>query len=150
MQKKVEHFIRAATDIYCLLMFVLLPLYMRYGFAMIGDVKYQLFRNATILFGILLSLLQLIWYISGGRKESVRHVSLTDSFMLGYLTAAVIAFCLSVEHFTAFWGFPGWYMGLLSQLLFVWEYFALSRWSDSMEKAVQWIPKERPPMPPRS
>lgn len=136
MRKKAETFIRTAVEVYCLLLLVLLPLYMRHGFAMIGDVKYRLFRNVTIVFCGLLSVLQLIWYMNSERKESVGSISLTDITVLGYLTAALLSFCFSMEPHTALWGFPGWYMGLFSQLMFVWIYFVLSRWGDC-EKSVR-------------
>lgn len=136
MRKKAEDSIRTAAEVYCLLLFVFLPLYMRNGFVMIGDVKYQFFRNVTILFCALMSVLQLLWYVGGGKREHVRTVSRTDLFMLGYLAAALLSFCFSVEHDTAFWGFSGWYMGLFSQLMFVWIYFVLSRWCGSEEKNI--------------
>ena len=36
---------------------------------MIGDVKYQFFRNVTILFFVLLSVLQFLRYAGGRKKE---------------------------------------------------------------------------------
>ena len=138
MREKAEEAIRTAAETYCLLLFVVLPLYMRDGFVMIGDIKYQFFRNMTVLFLVLLSVLQLLWYVSGGKEGHVRTLSRTDLFMLGYLAAALLSFCFSMEHDTAFWGFSGWYMGLFSQLMFVWIYFILSRWCGNAEKII-WL-----------
>lgn len=134
MRKNAESSIRAVVEAYCLLLFVLLPLYMKHGFIRIGDVKYQLFRNATTLFFVLLSVLLILWYINGGgRKKSDRFISQTDILMLVYMAVTLISFWFGREHHTALWGFPGWYMGLLSQLMFVWIYFVLSRWCGSVE-----------------
>lgn len=135
MHKKAEEYIRAVAEVYGLLLFVLLPLYMRNGYALIGDVKYQFFRNATVMFCILLSLLQLVWVISGREKTRLRKAfSLTDALMLGYLASAVLSCCLGMERHTALWGFSEWHMGLFSQMLFVWIYFVLSRWTGDAEK----------------
>lgn len=134
MRKKSEEAIRTAVEIYCLLLFVFLPLYMENGFAMIGDVKYRFFRNITIMFCILLSVLQFLWYAGGGKGERVRSVSRTDLFLLGYLAAAMLSFCFSMERGTALRGFSGWYMGLFSQLMFAWIYFVLSRWYVNVDK----------------
>ena len=140
MKKRAEGLIRAAVEAYCLLLFVLLPLYMRHGFTLIGDVKYQLFRNVTILFCIMLSILQFIWCVNGGgRKKTAGIVSRTDILMLGYLVSSLLSFVFSMDRYIALWGLHGWYMGFLSQLMFVWIYFVLSRWcgmAESVRKAM--------------
>ena len=69
MREKAGEAIRTAAEAYGLLLFVVLPLYMRNGYAMIGDVKYQFFRNVTILFFVLLSVLQFLRYAGGRKKE---------------------------------------------------------------------------------
>lgn len=57
-----------------------------------------------------------------------RHLSATDWFAAGYGICVIISFLLSVNKTEAFWGTKGWYMGLVSQLIFVVSYFAVSRW----------------------
>ena len=61
----------------------------------------------------------------------------TDIFVFGYLLAVLFSFCFSVEHGTALWGFPGWHMGLLTQMMFVWIYYILSRWGECTKK-IMW------------
>ena len=127
MRKKTEEYLKTAAEVYCILLFVLLPLYMRDGFYMIGDVKYQFFRNVTVMFCVLLSALQFLWRISGGGEGAAGRLSWTDMMMLGYLAASLLSFGFSMDRPTALWGFSGWHMGFFSQFLFVWAYFALSR-----------------------
>lgn len=124
MQKKADEYIKTTVEVYCLLLFVLLPLYMRNGFYMIGDVKYQFFRNVTILFFFLLSGFLLVAHRKISRQ---RTASRTDVMVLAYAGISVLSFCFGMDRNTAFWGFSGWHMGLLSQLMFVWIYFVLSR-----------------------
>lgn len=57
-----------------------------------------------------------------------RHLSATDWFVAGYGICVIISFFLSVSKAEAFWGTKGWYMGLVSQLIFVVSYFVVSRW----------------------
>lgn len=157
MRKRAGEYIKTAAEVYCLLLFVLLPLYMRNGYIGIGDVKYQFFRNVTLLFFLLLSVLQLLWFAAGRIKPEhnksehcksehkksghssfilPEKLSRTDIMALAYAIVSVLSFCFGMDHHTAFFGFSGWYMGLLSQLMFVWIYFALSRWFSYSKKII--------------
>ncbi|MCD8130726.1 MAG: O-antigen ligase family protein [Lachnospiraceae bacterium] len=109
-------------NIYLLLLLVVLPLYMENGFVLIGDVKYYFFRDRTILFVLLVSICAVFCLKSRDWRWSE-----VDIAVLSFAAASILSFCLSDDKRTAFWGYDDWYMGLLSQLLFVWIYFAVSR-----------------------
>ncbi|MCD7807101.1 MAG: O-antigen ligase family protein [Lachnospiraceae bacterium] len=128
MQQKIRKIIRLLVNIYLLLLLVVLPLYMEDGMIQIGNVKYYFFRNRTLLFVILISVCGLFVL------KSCRWTwSWVDIAVLAFAAASLLSFCLSSDKQTAFWGYEGWYMGLFSQLLFVWIYFAVSRGYDGEE-----------------
>jgi O-antigen ligase len=56
--------------------------------------------------------------------------SVTDFFVLGYGMLCCVSYWFSGYWELALWGYEQWYMGLISQLLFVWIYFLVSRWYD--------------------
>ncbi|MCM1045971.1 MAG: O-antigen ligase family protein [Candidatus Gastranaerophilales bacterium] len=56
--------------------------------------------------------------------------STTDIMVLCYMGSSILSWCFSEDKSMALWGAPGWYMGLLSQLMFAWIYFIVSRWHD--------------------
>lgn len=129
--------------VYLLLLFGILPLYMQDGLVQIGNVKYLFFRNTTIVIGA-------FWVIAGvavlwRQHKGITRKSLkallfsckTDIFVWAYLLSGVVSFWGSPDRQAALWGYSGWYMGLVSQVLFVGIYFACSRYYDG-SKAV-WL-----------
>jgi O-antigen ligase len=69
------------------------------------------------------------WGLGSGR-DSLKALPWTDGFVFCYGAANVLSFCFSKYPATAWNGYREWYMGLLSQLLFVWIYFFVSRFYD--------------------
>lgn len=117
---------------YFLVMTIMFPLYIKGGYHDIGNVKYYFFRNTSIaVAGIML-------IISGGRfflrKEYfhlARHykrLSGTDWFVYGFFISLLLSYLLTSFRKEAFWGANGWYMGFVSQLLFILLYFFFSRY----------------------
>lgn len=121
---------RTAIHVYLALMLLVQPLYMTDGYRMIGDAKYQFFRNITVFFLVVIASLCLAG-VSGRRFLQYRWTfSATDIAVACYLGSTVCSWCFAVDRQMAWSGFPGWYMGLLSQILFAWVYFAVSRLYD--------------------
>ncbi len=121
---------KTAINVYLVLMLLVQPLYMTDGYRMIGDAKYQFFRNITVFFLVVIALLCLAG-VSWRRFPQYRLTfSATDIAVACYLGSAVCAWIFSVDRQMAWSGFPGWHMGLLSQILFAWVYFATSRLYD--------------------
>ncbi|MCD7806750.1 MAG: hypothetical protein LUH19_05335, partial [Lachnospiraceae bacterium] len=128
MRQRAQKLISFLIIIYLLLILAVLPLYMQDGLISIGSVKYYFFRDRTLLFVVLISVCTLFCL-----KSCKWTWSDTDIAMLAFAAASVLSFLFSEDKQTSFWGYDGWYMGLLSQLLFVWIYFAVSRWYDGEE-----------------
>lgn len=125
---------------YLILLFAGLPLYMRDKLVQIGNAKYLFFRNTTIALGGVF-LLALLWqWIRGGcrRPEIRKKLTAVDLAMLAYLLVNVIAYLGSPCRWYGFWGYPGWYLGLATQMLFVGIYFAVSRYYDG-SRSIWWI-----------
>lgn len=145
-----------AVSLYMAAIFVLLPLLLKDKYRMLGTFKYELFRLLSFVgLGIVLltEVSVLIFSLGRPRKQKAaggdkmaekqhfaglwilekadslrRHMSATDWFVAGYGICVIISFCLSVNKAEALWGTKGWYMGLISQLIFVTSYFVVSRW----------------------
>lgn len=136
---KEKSLLHSFTLGYLIVLFVGLPLYMQDGLVLIGDAKYQFFRNVSVAFGGALLLLWLgrtVVVAVRARKSGERlrkpQLSATDWFVLAYLLAGALSLFFAVDRREGFWGYPGWYMGFFSQLLFVGIYFAVSRfWEGS-------------------
>lgn len=140
-----EYIRELAVSAYMLALFVVLPLILKDKYRMLGTFKYEVFRLISLIgLGMVIltevSVLLTSWYknrgksrpnTSSGRQrvsELWKGLSLTDRFVLGYGICVIISFCLSVDKMQAIWGTKGWYMGLVSQLIFVLSYFVVSRW----------------------
>ncbi len=128
MQLKTRKALYLLISIYLILLLAVLPLYMKDGMVMIGDAKYCFFRDRTLLFVLPVSVLLCLQL-----KSSKRKWSEVDIAALAFAGFSALSFCFCDNKQTALWGYEGWYMGLLSQLLFVWIYFAVSRGYDGEE-----------------
>lgn len=122
-----------AVSLYMAAVFVLLPLLLKDKYSMLGTFKYELFRFLSFAgLGIvfLTEVSVLAAKLVGGKKaDSFRkHLSVTDWFVAGYGICVTISFLLAVDKAEALWGAKGWYMGFVSQLIFVISYFVVSRW----------------------
>ncbi len=134
MRSQTAEASQTAVKVYLILVTLVLPLYMRDGYGMIGDTKYHFFHNITLLFMVVLTVLsaaRMVLKTGEKRNRSLfSNFSGTDAVAVCFLAGAVVSCLLSPDPYTARYGFPGWYMGLWSQLMFVWIYFAVSRLYD--------------------
>ena len=127
---KITHWI---TTIYMVFLGVVLPLYHREGFCMIGDRKYRLFFVCSV---ILLPVLLLLTCIRQWILKEYKKLSLTDFCVLCYAGTVILSTILSPYREVALWGYEDWHMGAVSQLLFVAIYFVVSRnWIISIKEA---------------
>ena len=145
-KQKAEELLNTLVYAWLVLLFAGLPLYMQDKLVMIGNAKYLFFRNTTLVLGIFVVLAALWKKISEGKtpgeKGQKRDFSdpwrKTDVCMLLYLLSVAVAYVFSPNREMAFLGYPGWYMGLLTQALLVGIYFAVSRYYDG-SKSIWWI-----------
>ncbi|MCD8326733.1 MAG: hypothetical protein LUC90_08690 [Lachnospiraceae bacterium] len=136
MRQLSKKLLSLLVTIYLLLILAVLPLYMQEGLISIGSVKYYFFRDRTLLFVALTGVCG--FFCLRERPQTGKWIwSEVDIAVLAFAAASVLSFLCSENKQTAFWGFDGWYMGFLSQLLFVWIYFAVSRGYDG-EEPVWW------------
>lgn len=121
-----------AVAVFVFALFVLYPLYFQDKYANMGNAKYDFFKTAYTVF-IPVMLLACVSYLFLKRKElSIKTICqemvLTDWFVLAYLIVCWISYGLSDYKDTAFWGYDGWFMGVMTQTVFVLLYFFVSRW----------------------
>lgn len=134
MKSGNNEFLGLLCNLYLVALLVVLPLYTGEGYWNLGDKKYMLFRNLSFLcLGLWLAagLSMGIWH--GARRTGKRAAG--NGWRLGPVDCAVASYgvCVLVsalcsEYGELAWtGYGGWYMGAVSQLLFVGIYFFVSR-----------------------
>lgn len=139
-KQKSTELLNTLVYAYLVILFAGLPLYMQDKLVMIGNAKYLFFRNTALALGVVIVPAVLWQKISGEKAQPARenHWNNLDFFMLLYLFSAVVSSVLSPYREVVFLGYPGWYMGLLTQALLVGIYFAVSRYYDG-SKSIWWV-----------
>ena len=82
--------------------------------------------------------LAVLWQGIRGERTTKRTWKKTDVFMLLYLVSAIFSYGISPCREDVLLGYPGWYMGLVTQGLLVGIYFAVSRYYDG-SRSIWWI-----------
>lgn len=97
----------------------------------IGEVKYVFFRNITLAalaaVGGIVLLSALVSRDKRWIVEHYRRMSVTDWMVYGYCLAVMMSYMCSPYKENALWGAEGWYMGVMSQIMFGFIYFFFSR-----------------------
>ncbi|MCQ2549246.1 MAG: O-antigen ligase family protein [Lachnospiraceae bacterium] len=121
------------TNGYVLLVFFLISFFMKEGYYEIGQAKYESFFVCSVIYLIVVGLLH-TWQLLGKKEEregnlcaSLFSFTVLDKAVLFYGLWVFLSFCFSSWKKEALWGAPGWNMGLVTQLLLVALYFAVSR-----------------------
>ena len=83
-------------------------------------------------------MLAVLWQRIRGERTTKRMWKKTDVFMLLYLVSAIFSYGISPCREDVLLGYPGWYMGLVTQGLLVGIYFAVSRYYDG-SRSIWWI-----------
>lgn len=157
MRKNNNEFLGLLCNLYMVAMLVALPLYTGQGYWRLGDTKYVLFRNVTILClgcwltaGLFGLLRDAVWRAGersarragersgegdgggAGRipEEGRKALSITDLAVAAYGASVLLSALCSSYGALAWKGYEGWFMGAFSQLLFVGIYFFVSRQYD--------------------
>ena len=124
--------------VYFLIMVVVFPFYVKDGYWEIGKAKAFFFIYVSaVTVGIMLIVLTVhVW--SCRKQMSItdfyKKMSITDWFVDGYLAAVLLSYLFTDYKNEALLGADGWYMGLVSQLLFIGIYFLFSRYFRWNEK----------------
>lgn len=126
----ILYLIQVITLLYSAILFVIHPLYYGTDYGTIGVAKFSYFRNIAIVTFLLLGILLLAAFIDYKKNQTTiiaRTWSITDWCMIIYLLSNIVSFLHSPYKEVALWGFEGWYMGLVTQVMFVFSYFMVSR-----------------------
>lgn len=141
----IKEFSGMLCNFYIVMLTALLPLYTRETYVMLGDAKYSLFQSVslfclglwavTVLVGWLAQTMDRLRTVGAKEyfKKSIHRVRvnnfppLTDVCMVLYGGSVAISALCSSYGATAWTGYQDWYMGAISQLLFVGIYFFVSR-----------------------
>ena len=122
------------SSIFLFLIGVVLPLYHREGFVMIGDRKYLFFLTVSVLLAIS--------FIIDSIRQQLKGTFQTTSFdgaAIFYGVAVLVSTYFSAYPETAVWGYSDWHMGMMAQLLFLVIFAAASRLQRGRERLVTWM-----------
>lgn len=132
MKNGNKEFLNLLCNLYAAAMLTALPLYTGQGYWQLGNTKYILFRNITVLcLGC--------WLIMGmpgrlramiGRERGRKVFGMTDRAVAAYGAAVLLSAVASSYGQLAWRGYEGWFTGAFFQLLLVGIYFFVSRQYD--------------------
>lgn len=124
------------SNILLVLLFCVMPLWFdKTGYGFIANAKWFLYSHVIlpVLIVMLVGWVMDLLIADNGRSL---HFQKHDYFMLLYLTAVVLSSMFADDKTGTVDGFYGWYMGLKSQISFVFIYYFVSRYW----KPNRWIP----------
>lgn len=133
-----DYILSVMCSMYVFCMLCIYPLYYENKYFNMGDAKYHFFKYVSVFF-LVAMLFTVVAWLAARRKEMnfaiiARTFSYPDWFAVGFFVFSYFSFVLSEYKETAFYGYDGWYMGMMSQFAFVIIYFLVSRfwrWSPS-------------------
>lgn len=138
LQQFANFFMEMMVSMYVFILLVVYPLYYNNKYYDMGDAKYSFFQFVSFAFLGALILGLIIWVIANFNKESfskiIKRFTATDWFAFAFFVVIYLSFLFSSDKKMAFYGFPGWNMGLIAQLIFVLLYFFVAKfwkWSPS-------------------
>ncbi|MBQ6888103.1 MAG: O-antigen ligase family protein [Lachnospiraceae bacterium] len=127
----VGNYAKTVTYAYLIFIIAVFPFYAPKGYVEIGIHKFYFFKMVGLVcFGMLVPAVLLLLFMKWRRKEHFR-CSVTDKAMLLYGVAVFLSFVCTEWKEEALWGTEGWYMGAVSQLMFVAIYFVISRFVEN-------------------
>lgn len=115
---------------YSFFIFLVLPLYMKNGFVMIGDAKYELYIKGSVLMTGM-SLLMLLSGIISGKADLKKERSYAEIMAFFFVLVTIISVFLGVEDRVALWGYTDWHMGGITQLLTIFGFFVMKNWTEN-------------------
>ncbi|MBQ8261085.1 MAG: O-antigen ligase family protein [Lachnospiraceae bacterium] len=126
-----DYILSVMCSMYVFCMLCIYPLYYENKYFNMGDAKYHFFKYVSVFF-LVAMLFAVVAWLAARRKEMnfaiiARTFSYPDWFAVGFFVFSYFSFVLSEYKETAFYGYDGWYMGMMSQFAFVIIYFLVSR-----------------------
>ena len=141
----LSYLMEMITAVYLFFMLCIYPLWYKNKYFDIGTAKYEFFSRISYCYiaimitmliiniAILLSERKLNAAVRDSDKNAI--CTSTDWFAAIYLLIAYVSYLFSMYTDTALHGYDGWFMGLLTQMIFILTYFFISRywkWSPAM------------------
>lgn len=123
MGQLLEYLLAVIVVVLC----VALSLYAKDGYRKIGNAKFAAYKSVMLVGGGILLAAAAVYIVFWLRERRKARLSVTDGFVLSYLVLCGISVISGGFYEDALWGYPGWNMGLFSQVSFVLLYFFLSR-----------------------
>lgn len=129
--QKMQNVCSLFVFLYLFLMAVYFPFFLTWGYRNAGTDKAMLFRYLGL--GLIISVLPcaLIYWLIRLKKKGMDYFyeDISDSDWLGiaYLFFVVISYLCSDNRQEALWGARGWYIGLVTQIIYLASYFFISR-----------------------
>ena len=128
------------AEAYLFAMFVILPLYTKNGFYYIANCKIKLFKDISLIFLPVFLILSILLLIIGIKEKKLDtknlfKFSVLDYAVIGYGVINLISFFLCQSKDTALFGYEGWQMGLIQQLLIIFSYFLARFWYSGEKRA---------------
>lgn len=125
---------------YFLVITLVYPFYAPGGYLRIGEVKYEFFRNVSLVtLAVMAAVIVLSLILRRDGEWILRYyqgMSVTDWFAYGYFVAVMLSYLCSAYKQDALWGVEGWRMGTVTQMIFILIYFFFSRYFHS---DLRWI-----------
>lgn len=130
-QQVTDYGVSVLAAIYVFIMLVIYPLYYHNKYFDMGDAKYTFFQYVSVFFLIVFLIIFIGWLFAYRNSFSFiaafRRFSATDWFVGLFFIFSYLSYWFSEYKNVALIGFDGWFMGLLSQIMFVLIYFIVSR-----------------------
>lgn len=131
----IDQIMQTFTSVYVFAFFCIMPLYMERKYLNMGDAKYHFFLyGSVVILGFLIVFgvqkCFLIWdsYRNQKPREILKRFSATDYCVVAFALISIISCIFAHDKQWAVWGFSGWNMGLVSQLIFVMIFIFVSRY----------------------
>lgn len=135
--KQLSKINNLTISLYLFVMLGFFPLYYRYQYADMGDAKYKIFLYVSSIC-VVVSFLLCVWRgvlsarsvvgIKTNKRMDIKKYVFShplDTAVILHFGISIISFLLSNFKDIAWKGADGWFMGLLSQILFVAVYFLI-------------------------
>lgn len=121
---RFQRFKEIVSLIYVFSLCYILPLIVHNGYYDLGTTKMQVLIYINMVFFGGYILMQMVAVFA--KPVFLKKVYFFDLLMILWLAVLVISFAQSPYKDYIFWGAPGWGMGFIPCLLFVWSYFFVS------------------------
>ena len=126
-----DYILSVMCSMYVFCMLCIYPLYYENKYFNMGDAKYHFFKYVSVFFLVAMLFTVVAWLAARRKEMNFAIIAITfsypDWFAVGFFVFSYFSFVLSEYKETAFYGYDGWYMGMMSQFAFVIIYFLVSR-----------------------